>query len=153
MAARSGFSGFVRNMGLQTDAAGVLATAARWFLRLIVLVVAFDALSEPEDFAHAERVAQQLLDVGIRVLLLGIVPGGRRDERGIIEPTKRARERTTGGESAALGNPDRRRRKREAPARRPASASPSRSDACRSSASPSMPRWRTRTPRSRRNSG
>ena len=47
LASRSGFGGFIRNMGLQTDASGLLATVAKWFVRLIVLVVAFDALGLP----------------------------------------------------------------------------------------------------------
>lgn len=34
-------------MGIQTDAAGFLAELATWFIRLIVLVVAFDALGLP----------------------------------------------------------------------------------------------------------
>jgi hypothetical protein len=57
LAQRSGFSGFVQNMGVRTDAAGVLATAVRWFVRLIVLVVAFDALGLPA----VSQVLQQLL--------------------------------------------------------------------------------------------
>src|SRR5581483_6310875 len=44
LAERSGFGGFVRNIGVQNDCAGFLAMVANWFLRLIVLVVAFDAL-------------------------------------------------------------------------------------------------------------
>lgn len=40
LAQRSGFSGFVQNMGLRTDASGLLADIAKWFVRLIVLVVA-----------------------------------------------------------------------------------------------------------------
>jgi hypothetical protein len=44
---RSGFSGFVHNMGVQTDAAGLLAEITKWFIRLIALVVAFDALGLP----------------------------------------------------------------------------------------------------------
>ncbi len=47
LAERSGISGFVRNMGLHTDASGVLAELTKWFVRLIVLVVAFDALGLP----------------------------------------------------------------------------------------------------------
>src|SRR6266542_1331480 len=44
LAHRSGLSGFVQRMGAHTDASGLLATIAKWFVRLIVLVVAFDAL-------------------------------------------------------------------------------------------------------------
>ena len=44
LAQRSGLTGFVHNMGLRTDASGVMANIVKWFVRLIVLVVAFDAL-------------------------------------------------------------------------------------------------------------
>src|SRR5690349_13966783 len=44
MAERSGFSDFVNDMGIKSDSAGVLAMIVKWFVRLIVLVVAFDAL-------------------------------------------------------------------------------------------------------------
>src|SRR4051812_2103814 len=57
LARKSGFTDFVQNMGMQTDAAGALATIAKWFVRLIVLVVAFDALGLPA----VSEVLQQLL--------------------------------------------------------------------------------------------
>jgi len=57
LARRSGFSAFVQNMGVKTDAAGALANIAKWFVRLIVLVVAFDALGLPA----VSQVLQQLL--------------------------------------------------------------------------------------------
>jgi hypothetical protein len=57
LAGRAGLSGFVRNMGVQTDAAGFLAGVAKWFVRLIVLVVAFDALGLPA----VSQVLQQFL--------------------------------------------------------------------------------------------
>src|SRR4051794_11961298 len=47
LAQRAGFSDFVRKMGVHTDSAGMLALIAKWFVRLIVLVVAFDALGLP----------------------------------------------------------------------------------------------------------
>jgi hypothetical protein len=47
MAQRSGFAGFVQNTGMQTDSAGFVADLAKWFIRLISLVVAFDALGLP----------------------------------------------------------------------------------------------------------
>lgn len=47
LADRSGLTGFVRNMGVQTDASGFIAQVVKWFIRLIVLVVAFDALGLP----------------------------------------------------------------------------------------------------------
>jgi hypothetical protein len=57
LARKSGFTDFVHQMGLETDAAGALATIAKWFIRLIVLVVAFDALGLPA----VSQVIQQLL--------------------------------------------------------------------------------------------
>jgi hypothetical protein len=57
LAERSGFSGFVQNMGVRTDASGFLALIAKWFIRLITLVVAFDALGLPA----VSEVLQSLL--------------------------------------------------------------------------------------------
>src|SRR5215510_648578 len=39
MAERSGFSGFVANTGVETDSSGFVADIAKWFVRLIALVV------------------------------------------------------------------------------------------------------------------
>jgi hypothetical protein len=57
LAQRSGISSFVQNMGARTDPSGLIATLAKWFVRLIVLVVAFDALGLPA----VSEVLQQLL--------------------------------------------------------------------------------------------
>jgi hypothetical protein len=57
LAQRAGLSAFVQNMGVRTDAAGFLANIAKWFVRLIVLVTAFDALGLPA----VSQVLQQLL--------------------------------------------------------------------------------------------
>jgi hypothetical protein len=58
LAERSGLAGFVRKMGMHTGSAGMIATIAKWFVRLIVLVVAFDALGLP---AVSEVLQQMLL--------------------------------------------------------------------------------------------
>ncbi|HSL28024.1 MAG TPA: hypothetical protein VK900_02395 [Anaerolineales bacterium] len=47
LAQRSGFHGFLLNMGLRTDSSSFVANTVKWFVRLIVLVVAFDALGLP----------------------------------------------------------------------------------------------------------
>lgn len=47
LADRSGLSGFVAKTGQKTDASGMIAAVAKWFVRLIALVVAFDALGLP----------------------------------------------------------------------------------------------------------
>ena len=57
LATRSGFGGFVRSMGVHTDSSGFIAMVAKWFVRLITLVVAFDALGLPA----VSQVLQQLL--------------------------------------------------------------------------------------------
>ena len=57
VARRSGFSGFVENMGIRKDASAFIADLVKWFVRLIVLVSAFDALGLPA----VSQVLQQLL--------------------------------------------------------------------------------------------
>jgi small-conductance mechanosensitive channel len=57
LAQRAGISGFVQKMGVHTDAAGFLANLVKWFVRLIVLVTAFDALGLPA----VSQVLQQIL--------------------------------------------------------------------------------------------
>lgn len=73
LAERSGFGNFVRNIGVKTDCAGFLAMVASWFMKLIVLIVAFDALGLP---AVSDVLRQLLLwlpnlAVGIVVLVIG----------------------------------------------------------------------------------
>lgn len=73
LAERSGLSGFVAGMGIQTDAAGFIALIVKWFIRLIALVVAFDALGLP---AVSEVLRTFLLwipnlVVGVLVLVIG----------------------------------------------------------------------------------
>jgi hypothetical protein len=73
LAERSGLSGFVHSMGVRTDSAGAIAGIAKWFIRLITLVVAFDMLGLPA----VSQVLQQLLlwlpnlVVALVVLILG----------------------------------------------------------------------------------
>ena len=57
LAGRAGLQSFITNMGLKTDAAGFLADVVKWFVRLLVLVVAFDALGLPA----VSQVLQQFL--------------------------------------------------------------------------------------------
>lgn len=74
LAERSGFAGFVKKMGIDTDSAGFLALIAMWFIRLIVLVVAFDALGLP---AVSDVLRQFLLWIpNLVVALVVLVIGG-----------------------------------------------------------------------------
>jgi small-conductance mechanosensitive channel len=72
-AQRSGFTGFVHNMGMQTDAAGFIAAVTKWFVRLIALVVAFDALGLPAVSEVLEELLLWLpnLVVALVVLVIG----------------------------------------------------------------------------------
>ena len=78
LAQRSGFAGFVQNMGVRRDPAGVMADIAKWFVRLITLVVAFDTLGLPA----VSGVLQQLLlwlpnlIVALAVLVIGGLAAG-----------------------------------------------------------------------------
>lgn len=74
LAQRAGLSGFVQRMGLHTDAAGFVAMIARWFVRLIVLVSAFDALGLPA----VSQVLEQLLMwlPNLVVAMIALVIGG-----------------------------------------------------------------------------
>jgi hypothetical protein len=57
LANRAGITSFVQNMGIRGDAANFLGDLVRWFVRLIALVVAFDALGLPA----VSQVLQQFL--------------------------------------------------------------------------------------------
>lgn len=73
LATNSGFTGFVKNMGVETDAAGFIALVVKWFVRLIALVVAFDALGLPavSDVLRQLLLFLPNLVVGIVVLVIG----------------------------------------------------------------------------------
>jgi hypothetical protein len=73
LAERSGFSGFVHNIGVKSDSAGFLALLTKWFIRLIVLVVAFDALGLPavSDVLRQMLLWMPNLAVGLIVLVIG----------------------------------------------------------------------------------
>jgi len=72
-AQRAGISRFVQKMGVNTDAAGFLATLVKWFVRLIVLVTAFDALGLPAVSQVLEQILLWLpnLVVALVVLVIG----------------------------------------------------------------------------------
>ncbi|MGA7730060.1 MAG: small-conductance mechanosensitive ion channel [Chloroflexia bacterium] len=57
LAARAGITNFVQNMGVKTDPAGVVAAIVMWFVRLLALVIAFDALGLPA----VSEIIQQFL--------------------------------------------------------------------------------------------
>lgn len=56
-AERSGLAKFVAEMGVDTDPSGLIAATVKWFVRLLVLIVGFDALGLPA----VSQVLHQLL--------------------------------------------------------------------------------------------
>jgi hypothetical protein len=72
LALRSGFSDFVHSMGVRVDAAGFIGGIARWFVRLITLVVAFDALGLPAVSQILQQVLLWLPNVAVAVVALVI---------------------------------------------------------------------------------
>jgi hypothetical protein len=73
LARRSGFADFVRNMGVRQDASWFIAGIAKWFVRLITLVVAFDLLGLPAVSALFQQLLLWLpnLLVALVVLVIG----------------------------------------------------------------------------------
>src|SRR3569832_2755823 len=70
LSARSGFADFVSKMGAGTDSSGLIAAIAKWFVRLITLVVAFDALGLP---AVSDVLRQLLLWIPNLVVALVVL--------------------------------------------------------------------------------
>jgi hypothetical protein len=97
LARRSGFADFVDNMGVRTDSSGFIALVTKWFVRLIVLVAAFDALGLP---AVSDVLRQLLLwlpnlVVALVVLVIGGLAAGALS--GVVRGA---------AARADLGNPD-----------------------------------------------
>ncbi|MCL4487846.1 MAG: small-conductance mechanosensitive ion channel [Chloroflexi bacterium] len=71
---RSGFSTFIHDMGLKTDPSGAIADLAKWFVRLITLVVAFDELG----LTAVSQILNQILAwlPNLVVALVVLVIGG-----------------------------------------------------------------------------
>jgi len=74
MAQRAGVAGFVHDMGVQTDSSGVLADITKWFIRLIFLVAAFDALGLPTVSHLLNSLLLWLPDLVVALVVL--VVGG-----------------------------------------------------------------------------
>lgn len=73
LARRSGFADFVQRMGIDTDASGFIGLVVKWFIRLIALVVAFDALGLPavSDVLRQFVMWMPNLIVALVVLVIG----------------------------------------------------------------------------------
>jgi hypothetical protein len=97
LAERSGFAGFVQKMGIRKDAAGFLADVAKWFVRLIVLVVAFDALGLPAVSEVLQSFLLWLPNLVVALVVLVVAGLAANALAGLVRGA-------TG--QAGLGNPD-----------------------------------------------
>lgn len=74
LADRAGLSGFLQQGGARSDASGLIGVIAKWFIRLIALMVAFDALGLP---AVSDVLRQLLMWLpNVVVALVALVIGG-----------------------------------------------------------------------------
>ena len=73
MAERSGLAGFIENMGVHQDPSDAVASAARWVVRLLTLVVALDVLGLPAGSGVLHQLLLWLpnLVVGLVALVIG----------------------------------------------------------------------------------
>lgn len=97
LAQRAGLSGFVQKMGVHTDAAGFLAQLVKWFVRLIVLVTAFDALGLPAVSQVLQQILLFLPNLVVALVVLVIAGLAANALAGVV--------RGATAESG-LGNPD-----------------------------------------------
>src|SRR5512132_1942058 len=84
LAQRSGLSGFVHNMGVRKDTAGVLADIVKWFVRLIVMVVAFDALGLPAVSSVFQQFLLWIPNLVVAVVVL-VIAGLAASAQGDLE--------------------------------------------------------------------
>lgn len=94
---RSGFSDFIHNMGVQNDSSGFLADVAKWFIRLIVLIVAFDALGLPAVSQVLQSLLLWLPNLVVALVVLVVA--------GLVANAVHGLVRGATAESG-LGNPD-----------------------------------------------
>lgn len=72
LARRSGFADFVHKMGGNTDSSGMIGTVVKWFVRLVALVVAFDALGLPAVSDVLRQLLLWLPNVVVALVVLVI---------------------------------------------------------------------------------
>jgi hypothetical protein len=72
-AARAGLAGFIEKTGTRRDASGTIALIAKWFVRLLTLMIAFDALGLPavSDVLRQLMLWLPNLVVALVVLVIG----------------------------------------------------------------------------------
>jgi hypothetical protein len=67
---RSGFGAFIRRTGAETDPAGAVALTAKWFVRLVTMAVAFDALGLPAVSQVLQRLLLWLPNLVVALVIL-----------------------------------------------------------------------------------
>lgn len=72
VAERAGLAEFVDRMGMETDSAGMIGLVAKWFVRLVSLVVAFDALGLPAVSEVLRELLMWLPNVVVALVVLVI---------------------------------------------------------------------------------
>jgi hypothetical protein len=72
LAERSGLANFVRKMGTESDLTGMIGAVTKWFIRLIALVVAFDALGLPAVSDVLRQLLMWLPHVVVALVVLVI---------------------------------------------------------------------------------
>ena len=97
VARRSGFSGFVEKMGFKRDASGFLADIVKWFVRLIVLITAFDALGLPAVSQVLQELLLWLPNLVVALVILVIAGLAANALAGLVRGATA---------EAGLGNPD-----------------------------------------------
>jgi hypothetical protein len=97
LAQRGGFADFVQKMGIRQDSAGFIANVAKWFIRLIVLVSAFDALGLPAVSQVLESLLLWLPNLVVALVVLVIAGLAAKALAGLV--------RGATAESG-LGNPE-----------------------------------------------
>ncbi len=73
LAERAGLADFIQKSNMRSDAAGTIGVVAKWFVRLIAMVVAFDALGLPavSEVLHQLLMWLPNLVVALVVLVIG----------------------------------------------------------------------------------
>jgi flagellar biosynthesis protein FliQ len=97
LAQRGGFADFVQKMGIRQDPAGFIANLAKCFIRLSVLVSAFDALGLPAVSQVLEQLLMWLPNLVVALVVLVIAGLAANALGGLV--------RGATAESG-LGNPD-----------------------------------------------
>jgi hypothetical protein len=97
LAKRSGLADFIDNMGVKTDATDFVSQLAKWFVQLIVLVVAFDALGLPAVSDVLRQLVLWLPNLIVSLVILVIGGLGASALSSVVRGTVAKSE---------LGNPD-----------------------------------------------